>query len=67
MCQQAEGTIPPVVVSNGMFAIPDSWLAAHRDFHGYISLEDAQELKDALNNAIVDEMVHRRMPWKGDR
>lgn len=67
MLQKAEDTIPPVVVSDGRFAIPDSWLVAHRDFHGYLSLEDAQKLSAALVDAIMEEIVHLRQPLKRNR
>lgn len=57
----------PVVTRHGRIAIMESWLVAHRDFHQYMSLEDAKELLTALDDAVKAETALQRVGGFGTR
>ena len=54
-----ENGMAPVVVRDGKFAVPESWLAARRDHGGFLSLEDATDLMLALEDAVNDEIARQ--------
>ena len=53
-----------IAVSRGRIAIKESWLVEHRDYHGYMTLEDAKVLLAELTNAVNGEIAAQSIGTK---